>query len=120
MKKNEKKIEDCPIRRTFGIIGSKWRLLIIEIMKDEKKRYGELKRHIPDISEKVLNEELKILVKDGFLTKKSYPEIPPKVEYSLTDKGKKILPIIDSITLFALENMIDESSTFTPCINKEI
>ncbi|SDI37476.1 winged helix-turn-helix transcriptional regulator [Chryseobacterium jejuense] len=119
MKKNEKKIEDCPIRRTFNVIGSKWRLLIIEIMRDEKKRYGELKRHIPDISEKVLNEELKILVKDGFLNKKSYPEVPPKVEYSLTDKGEKILPIIDSITVFAMEHMLYDDVS-TPCINKEI
>lgn len=78
-----------------------------------------MRRQIPDISEKVLNEEFKILIKDGFLNKKSYPEVPPKVEYSLTDKGRKILPIIDSISVFAMEYMLDEDIS-TSCINKDI
>lgn len=118
MKKDEKKLEDCPIRRTFNVIGSKWRLLLIEILRDEKKRYGELKRHIPEISEKVLNEELKALVKDGFLKKKSYPEIPPKVEYSLTEKGEKILPILDAITLFSMEYMANGEEVNQTCSTK--
>ncbi|ATL43255.1 helix-turn-helix domain-containing protein [Elizabethkingia sp. HX WHF] len=120
MKKNEKKIDNCPIRKMFVIIGSKWRLLIIEILREDKKRYGQLKRHLPEISEKVLNEELKALVEDGFLNKKSYPEIPPKVEYSLTEKGQKVLPIIDSITLFAMENLSNTESPDQPCFSKEI
>lgn len=87
-------------------------------MRDEKKRYGELKRHIPEISEKVLNEELKALVKDGFLKKKSYPEIPPKVEYSLTEKGEKILPILDAITLFSMEYMANGEEVNQTCSTK--
>lgn len=81
----------------MDIIGSRWKLLIIENLKGERKRYGELKRLIPSISEKMLIQELKSLVEFGLVEKKSYPEIPPKVEYWLTEKGKEVLPIIQSI-----------------------
>ncbi|WP_299892199.1 helix-turn-helix domain-containing protein [uncultured Lacinutrix sp.] len=90
----------CPVNVALKIIGGKWRLLIIFQMKDEKKRFGELKRLIPDISEKMLIQELKKLAQTGIVHRKAYKEIPPKVEYSLTEEGKKILPIIDQISEF--------------------
>ena len=68
-------------------------------------RYGELKRAIPGISEKMLIDELKFLCGKGLVKKKQYPEVPPRVEYSLTPLGEKVLPIIDEIAKFGMENL---------------
>ena len=69
-------------------------------------RYGELKRAIPDISEKMLIQELNMLVKNKLVSKKAYPEIPPRVEYRLTDLGLKTLPIIAKLVEFGQENLV--------------
>lgn len=96
-------IKDCPVRKSFEVIGGKWKLLIVDCCKTETKRYGELKKLIPDISEKMLIQELKALVEVGILDKKSYREVPPKVEYSLTRKGRKVIPIIEILRDFGEE-----------------
>ena len=96
-----KKIDpECPIATALHIIGGKWRLRIIAEIALEKRRFGELKRLIPDISEKMLIQELKTLTEYGILHRKAYPEIPPRVEYSLTENGLEVLPIIEQIELF--------------------
>lgn len=85
-------ISNCPIRKAFTVLGSKWVFLII-LELNEKKRYGELKKAIPDISEKMLIEKLRLLEKHGFISRKNYKTIPPKVEYSLTNFGKEVLEL---------------------------
>ena len=97
----------CPVNVALKIFGGKWRLLIIFQMRDGKKRFGELKRLIPDISEKMLIQELKALNNLGIVHRKAYKEIPPKVEYSLTEEGRKVLPIIDQIKEFG-ENFLNK------------
>lgn len=97
--------ENCPVRKTLQIIGGKWTLLLIFQINNRIIRYGELKRCIPGISEKMLIEQLKFLCDKGMVIKKAYPEIPPKVEYSLTPLGKEMLPIIDQIASFGLANL---------------
>lgn len=92
--------ENCPLRKSLEIIGSKWTLLIVFQINNRHIRYGELKRRIVGISEKMFVNELKKLTEKGIVHKKSFHEIPPKVEYSLTDRGKKLLPIIDMIIDF--------------------
>ncbi len=84
-------------------MGGKWKLQIINQVGHDVRRYGELKRLLPDISEKMLIQELKSLVDAEILSKKSYHEIPPRVEYFLTGKGKKVLPMIEAIKAFGLE-----------------
>ncbi len=74
-------------------------------------RFGELKRAIPGISEKMLIQELNALVKYGFVSKKSYPEVPPKVEYSLTKIGINTLPIMEALASFGLENLENKDSS---------
>lgn len=103
----ERKISDsdCPVRKSMQIFAGKWTLLIIFQINHRIIRYGELKRMIPEISEKMLIEELKFLHHKGFINKKQYPEVPPRVEYSLTPLGKKVLPIIDEIAKFGQENL---------------
>lgn len=97
--------ENCPVRKTLQIIGGKWTLLLVFQINNRVIRYGELKRCIPGISEKMLIEQLKFLCEKGMVNKKAYPEIPPKVEYSLTPLGKEMLPIIDQIANFGLANL---------------
>lgn len=93
----------CPVGEALKVVGGKWRLRIINEIGNEKRRFGELKRLIPDISEKMLIQELKNLVGFEVLHRKAYNEIPPRVEYSLTERGKKILPIIDNVRAFGNE-----------------
>ena len=97
--------ENCPVRKSLGILNGKWTLLILFQINERNIRYGELKRSIPGISEKMLIQSLKSLVENKLVFKKSYPEIPPKVEYSLTKIGLKTLPIIDKLAQFGLENL---------------
>ncbi len=109
MEKNQKNIfasdENCPVRRTLTLLGGKWTLLILFQINERVIRYGELKKAIPGISEKMLIQELNFLVEHKFVSKKAYPEIPPKVEYKLTELGLKTLPIADTLTTFGLENL---------------
>ncbi|MCK5601779.1 helix-turn-helix transcriptional regulator [Candidatus Pacearchaeota archaeon] len=85
-------IKNCPIRKFFQILGSKWAFLIILELKTTK-RYGEIKKAIPDVSEKMLIEKLKLLRKHGLVLRKNYNEIPPRVEYSLTESGREIIKL---------------------------
>ena len=109
MKKSQKNIlqsdENCPVRKSLTFLGGKWTLLILFQINERVIRYGELKRAIPGISEKVLIQELNFLVEHKFVAKKAYPEIPPRVEYSLTKIGIKTLPIADKLAQFGLENL---------------
>ena len=95
------------LKKTLDIICGKWRLHIIFQLDTEARRYGELRRMIPDVSEKVLIQELKALVLLGVLEKKSYNEIPPRVEYALTPKGLQILPTLQSLIKVG-ETFLDE------------
>ena len=98
----------CPVRRAMNLIGSKWKVLLLERLSAGTKRYGELRRLMPDVSEKVLINELKELVAYGLLDKQAYPEVPPRVEYSLTEKGRQAMPVVDSIKAFGLQYLADE------------
>ncbi|WP_086478605.1 winged helix-turn-helix transcriptional regulator [Arenibacter amylolyticus] len=109
MEKNQKKIiqsdENCPVRKSLSLLGGKWTLLILFQINERKIRYGELKGCIPGISEKVLIQKLNHLIENKLVAKKSYPEIPPRVEYRLTKIGLKTLPVIENLTIFGLENL---------------
>ncbi|MGA6116951.1 winged helix-turn-helix transcriptional regulator [Sphingobacterium anhuiense] len=96
--------ENCPLRKTLEIIGGKWTMLIIFQINERTIRYGELKRCIVGISEKMLISQLKFLCDKDIVHKKSFAEIPPKVEYTLTEKGKELLPIIQTIIQYGLKH----------------
>jgi DNA-binding HxlR family transcriptional regulator len=97
--------ENCPVRRSLAVLGGKWPLLIIFQIGDRTLRFAELRRHIPGISEKMLSSQLQFLAEKGIIDRKSYDEVPPKVEYTLTKKGKELLPILDEIANFGLKNL---------------
>lgn len=83
------------IKKAVEVICGKWRLIIIHLLREKTLRYGEIKRGVPGISEKVLVHELKQLVELGMVDKQSFGEVPPRVEYSLNKKGRTVLPVID-------------------------
>ena len=98
---------DCPIRNILARISDKWSLLVIfTLEKDEKAavRFKELQRAIPDISQKMLTVTLRTLEEDGYVTRTVYPEGPPRVEYALTARAKSLLPLVNALIEWALEN----------------
>lgn len=99
---------NCPIRNVLSRIGDKWSMLVIFTLENNCcLRFKELQRCIPDISQKMLTATLKTLEADGLVMRKAFPEVPPRVEYSLTDKGKSLLPHIDGLLSWAMDNMGD-------------
>ncbi|WP_404986279.1 winged helix-turn-helix transcriptional regulator [Chryseobacterium sp. M5] len=98
--------ENCPVRKSLQLLSGKWTLLILYQINDQKVRYGELKRKIPGISEKMLIQELNQLVEHEMVYKKSFPQIPPKVEYTLSEKGLSTLPIIEQLATFGLNHLV--------------
>lgn len=97
--------DSCPVRNIISRISSKWAILILCILSEsEATRFNTIKKAIPDISPKVLTDTLKSLEADGLINRKLYAEIPPKVEYSLTELGKSLIPIIDKLISWAANN----------------
>ena len=88
-------LPECPVATTVELIGSKWKLLILKYLLNKTIRYNELKREIDGISQKVLTSTLKSMVEDGIVIRTSYPEVPPRVEYSLSEIGESMRPVID-------------------------
>jgi len=84
-----------PVELSLNIIGGKWKIPILWRLKDNSKRYGVLKRSLPNVTHKMLTQQLRELEQDEIITRKVYFEIPPKVEYSLTLLGKSVIPVID-------------------------
>jgi DNA-binding HxlR family transcriptional regulator len=87
----------CPFTRAIGTIGNKWKPIIIDVIGTRATRFGQLAAIIPIISRKVLTEQLKELEGDGLLERVAYSEVPPRVEYKLTEKGLAFLPILEDI-----------------------
>ncbi len=109
MNRNELRNEfapDCPIRNILARICDKWSLLVLYTLKQEPiMRFNTLQKNIPDISQKMLTTTLRTLEDDGFVTRKVYAEVPPRVEYSLTERALSLLPYIDQLTAWAKDNM---------------
>lgn len=98
---------DCPIRNILARLCDKWSLLVIYTLNKagkEKVRFKELQREIPDISQKMLTVTLRTLEDDGYVTRTVYPEVPPRVEYALTERTRSLLPHINALIEWALEN----------------
>lgn len=87
-------MEVCLVEKAVNLFGEKWKLLIIRTLMDGKKRFSELKRNIDTISQKVLTQNLRALEQSGLLSRTIYPQVPPKVEYELTELGYSLRPII--------------------------
>lgn len=93
----EKSLPDCPVEITLTLIGDKWKVLILRDLMPGTKRFGALKKSIGNVSQKVLTAQLRDMEKKGIVTRKVYAEVPPRVEYSLTELGKSLKPILDAM-----------------------
>lgn len=87
----------CAMDVTMNYIGGKWKTVVLWYLRKDKKRFSELRRLIPNITEKMLSLQLKDLENDGIVNRKLYAEVPPKVEYFLTDFGKSLIPMLEEI-----------------------
>ena len=94
MKNDVFRYSDCPMHRAMSIMGSRWKPIIIYALRSRKARFGQLHASIGAISKKVLTSSLKELEADGILTREEFKELPPRVEYNLTEKGLSLVPII--------------------------
>lgn len=99
----EKELPLCPVEATLALIGDKWKVLILRDLIDGTKRFGELKKSIDSISQKVLTQQLRAMEEDGLVERKVYAEVPPKVEYTLTEMGMSLKPILDSLWVWGEE-----------------
>ena len=95
---------ECPIRSVLDRVGDKWSVLIFVALKDDTKRFNEIKRAIGDISQRVLTSTLRRLEADGYIVRKVYPTAPPKVEYSLTQRGQELFQLILPMIKWAKDN----------------
>ena len=97
MRSKEDILPECPVATTVSLIGSKWKLLIMRNLLARPWRFNELQKSIDGISQKALTEALRSMVADGIVIRKAYPEVPPRVEYSLTELGESMRPIIKAM-----------------------
>ncbi|RSK31058.1 winged helix-turn-helix transcriptional regulator [Hymenobacter metallilatus] len=87
----------CPVRTTLNVLGGKWKLLVLSTLFEGSRRYGELRRLLPEITEKMLIQELRELELDGIVQRVVYQQVPPKVEYSLTEQGQRVQPMMAAL-----------------------
>lgn len=98
-----KQLPACPVETTLSLIGDKWKVLILRDLLPGKKRFGELKRSVGSVSQKVLTSQLRDMEESGLISRKVYAEVPPRVEYSLTELGESLKPILDSMQTWGEE-----------------
>ena len=102
MKKKEE-LPDCPVATTVSLIGSKWKLLIMRNLLVRPWRFNELQKNLEGISQKVLTDSLRSMEEDGIITRTVFPEVPPRVEYALSELGESMHPIIKSMEVWGTE-----------------
>ncbi len=98
--KTKEELPECPVATAVSLIGGKWKLLIIRNLRVRPWRFNELQRNLEGISQKVLTDSLRQLIDDGLVYRHDYQEMPPKVDYRLTELGKEIMPVMDALADF--------------------
>lgn len=96
----KEELPSCPVATTVQLIGNKWKLLILRNLLSKTQRFNEIRKTIPGISQKVLTDNLRSMEEDGIITRTVYAEVPPRVEYSLSDLGKTMRPIIKAMEIW--------------------
>ena len=98
-----KELPACPVETTLSLISDRWKVLIIRDLFDGTKRFGELKKSIGSISQKVLTANLRAMEEDGLITRTVYAEVPPRVEYTLTETGYSLQPVLDALGAWGMQ-----------------
>lgn len=113
MDSNLKQLPACPVETTLTLIGDKWKVLILRDLMGGTKRFGELKRSIGSVSQKVLTAQLRAMEESGLLTRRVYAEVPPRVEYTLTETGYSLKPILDAMQCWGEQYKKDNAAAET-------
>ena len=101
--KTKKELPDCPVATTVQLIGNKWKLLIIRNLLSRPWRFNELHKNLEGISQKVLTDSLRQMEADGIITRTVFPEVPPRVEYALSELGESMRPVLDSMREWGID-----------------
>lgn len=96
-------LENCPVTATMSLIGGKWKILILHLINNDINRFGKMSMMLKDVSKQMLTTQLRDLERDGLIDRVIYPEIPPRVEYFLTEKGKALLPVFGALKDWGLQ-----------------
>lgn len=97
IKENNANVINCPVTRAMGVIGGKWKPIILFLIDNKINRFGEMQKVLKHISKQMLTSQLRELEKDGVIHRKVFPVVPPKVEYSISEKGRLVLPVIKEL-----------------------
>ena len=103
--------ETCPVCRTADIVCGKWTLLLIRDLSEGRSRFCELERSLSGISPRTLSLRLRALEEEGIVARHTFPEVPPRVEYALTEKGRALVPLIDDMRAYGIRWLADECAT---------
>lgn len=98
--KTKAELPECPVATAVALVGGKWKLLIVRNLRVRSWRFNELQRDLAGISQKVLTDSLRQMIKDGLVYRHDYQQMPPKVDYGLTELGRQMLPVIDALADF--------------------
>ena len=102
-KKMHRDLPACPVETTLSLIGNKWKVLILRDLMEGTMRFGQLKKSVGDISQKVLTAQLRDMEESGLVARKVYAEVPPRVEYSLTELGLSLKPVLDAMVEWGMD-----------------
>lgn len=114
-KVSQKDIDECPVTATLGVIGGKWKLLIIYLISNDINRFGKMSLMLKDISKQMLTTQLRELEEDGIVERVIYPEIPPRVEYFLTERGTALLSICREMKEWGMKYMMEKELSAETC-----
>lgn len=109
----------CPVEAALDVIGGKWKPLILWHLGDNVMRYSELQKDLPGVNAKMLTKQLRELEKDGMIRRTVYPEVPPRVEYAITDFGRTLIPILQALCDWGAEYLGISEPEAAPCPAKE-
>ena len=113
MKMSFETLENCPVTATMEIIGGKWKILIIHLIRHGINRFGKISMILPRASRQMLTTQLRELERDGILERVIYPEIPPHVEYFLTPKGEALVPVLNALAVWGTEFAVTPATMMT-------
>jgi len=116
--KTEKKIYQCPFEFALDMVSGKWKSLVLYYLREETLRYGEIRKKIDGITQKMLTQTLRELEKNGLVSRKVYPVVPPKVEYTITQSGASLIPIFESLQAWG-ERVAQEQGVAIACDAEE-
>ncbi|MEA1960651.1 MAG: helix-turn-helix domain-containing protein [Bacillota bacterium] len=114
MSNRRDRIYSCPVEATIDIIGGKWKPLIYYLLEDQPMRFGQLRKTLPGITQKMLTQHLREMEEDGIVLRTVYAEVPPKVEYSITEYGETLSPLLHKMLAWGLEHIKLNHLQFQP------